>query len=183
MVWRVWDATGGTAPVLVLLHGGAGSWRHWAHNIPELSRHYRLLVPDLPGLGDSAIPPTISSAEAIAEIVAAGIDTVLGQETGYDLAGFSFGGTIASCVAAIHGARVRSLTIIGSGRVGPPNSGIELLKVRHLTGTERMEAHRTNLNRLMIADPAKIDALALAIQDWNTMRSRVKTPILSSSGA
>ena len=46
-----------------------------------------------------------------------------------------------------------------------------------------MDAHRINLNRLMIADPAKIDALALTIQDWNTMRSRVKTPILSSSGA
>ena len=46
-----------------------------------------------------------------------------------------------------------------------------------------MAAHRTNLNRLMIADPAKIDALALTIQDWNTMRSRMKTPMLSSSGA
>lgn len=183
MVWHVWDTSGDDAPVLVLFHGGAGSWRHWAHNIPALSRHYRLLVPDLPGLGESALPPNPNTAEAIAEVVAAGIDAVLGHETTYDLAGFSFGGTMASCVAAIHGARVRSLTIIGSGRVGPPSSGIELLKVRHLTGRERMEAHRTNLNRLMIADPAKIDALALTIQDWNTMRSRMKTPILSSSGA
>ncbi len=183
MVWHVWDTSGGTAPVLVLFHGGAGSWRHWTHNIPALSQHYRLLVPDLPGLGESAYPPNADTAEAVAAVVAVGIDAVLGRETTYDLVGFSFGGTMASCVAAIHGARVRSLTIIGSGRVGPPSSGIELLKVRHLTGQERVEAHRTNLNRLMIADPAKIDALALAIQDWNTMRSRMKTPILSSSGA
>jgi pimeloyl-ACP methyl ester carboxylesterase len=183
MVWHIWDTSGGGAPALVLFHGGAGSWRHWVRNIPVLSQHYRLLVPDLPGLGESALPPSADSAEAIAEVVAAGIDAVLGRETNYDLAGFSFGGTMACCVAAIHGARVRSLTIIGSGRVGPPNSGIELLKVRHLTGQARMEAHRTNLNRLMIANPEKIDALALAIQDWNTMHSRVKTPILSSSGA
>ncbi len=183
MVWHIWDASGGEAPVLVLFHGGAGSWRHWAHNIPVLSQHYRLLVPDLPGLGESATPSNIGTAEAIAEVVAAGIDAVLGPETSYDLAGFSFGGTMASCVAAIHGARVRSLTLIGSGGVGPSNSGIELLKVRHLAGQERMDAHRTNLNRLMIADPAKIDALALTIQDWNTMHSRVKTPLLSSSGA
>jgi pimeloyl-ACP methyl ester carboxylesterase len=179
MAWRLW----GEGPVLVLFHGGAGSWRHWAHNIDVLSREYRLLVPDLPGLGESAFPPSATSAEAIAEVVAAGIDVVLGHDTFYDLVGFSFGGTMASCVAAIHGARLRSLTIVGSGRVGPPSSGIELLKVRHLTGHERMAAHRTNLNRLMIADPAKIDDLALTIQDWNTMRSRVKTPILSSSGA
>ena len=181
MVWRFWGDE--AAPVLVLLHGGAGSWRHWARNIDVLSRTYRLVIPDLPGLGESALAPSIDSAEAIAEVVAAGIDAVLGRDAFYDLAGFSFGGTMASCVAAIHGARVRSLTIVGSGRVGPPSSGVELLKVRHLTGQERVEAHRTNLNRLMIADLAKIDALALTIQEWNTMRSRMKTPILSSSGA
>ena len=135
MVWHIWDTSGGTAPVLVLFHGGAGSWRHWAHNIPVLSQHYRLLVPDLPGLGESASPSNIDTAEAIAEVVAAGIDAVFGNEITYDLVGFSFGGTMASCVAAIHGARVRSLTLIGSGGVGPSNSGIELLKVRHLRGS------------------------------------------------
>jgi len=35
----------------------------------------------------------------------------------------------------------------------------------------------------MIADQAKIDALALAIQEWNTRHSRLKTPTLSRSGA
>ena len=55
--------------------------------------------------------------------------------------------------------------------------------MRHLTGAARVAAHRTNLNRLMIADPAKIDALALLIQDWNTRHARLKTPLLSRSGA
>ena len=66
MVWRCW----GEGPVLVLFHGGAGSWRHWAHNIDVLSREYRLLVPDLPGLGESAFPPTGDDAMAVARIVA-----------------------------------------------------------------------------------------------------------------
>ena len=35
----------------------------------------------------------------------------------------------------------------------------------------------------MIADPAKIDDLAIAIQDWNTVRSRLRTPAISRSGA
>jgi pimeloyl-ACP methyl ester carboxylesterase len=179
MVWRSW----GEGPDLVLFHGGAGSWRHWAHNIDVLSRTYRLLVPDLPGLGESAFPPDGDDAMQVAQIVANGIDTVLGAEARYDVAGFSFGGTMATCVGAIHGARVRSVTIIGSSGVGPSGSAVELLKVRHLTGDARVATHRVNLNRLMIADPAKIDALALAIQEWNTRHSRLKTPTLSRSGA
>ena len=184
MVWHLWNETGhADAPVLVLFHGGAGSWRHWVRTIPVLSQHYRVLAPDLPGLGESDFPPDGEDADAVAEIVAAGIDRVVGPHTRYDVAGFSFGGTMASCVAAIHGPRVRSVTIIGSSGVGPLGSAVQLLKVRHLEGQERLEAHRTNLNRLMIADPVKIDALALAIQDWNTVRSRLKTPALSRSGA
>jgi pimeloyl-ACP methyl ester carboxylesterase len=183
MVWHIWDASHGTLPALVLFHGGAGSWRHWVRNIEALSQHYRLIVPDLPGLGESALPPLSDEAMAIAEIVASGIDEVLGSEEPYDVAGFSFGGTMASCVGALHGARVRSVTIIGSSGVGPVGSAVELLKVRHLQGEDRIATHRINLNRLMIADPAKIDALALTIQDWNTIRSRLKTPALSRSGA
>lgn len=184
MVWHLWNETGrADAPVLVLFHGGAGSWRHWVRTIPTLSQHYRVLAPDLPGLGESAFPPNGDDADAVAEIVATGIDAVIGPHTRYDVAGFSFGGTMACCVAAIHGARVRSVTIIGSSGVGPLGSAVQLLKVRQLEGQERVEAHRTNLNRLMIADSHKIDALALAIQEWNTVRSRLKTPALSRSGA
>jgi pimeloyl-ACP methyl ester carboxylesterase len=179
MVWRSW----GEGPVLVLLHGGAGSWRHWAHNIDDLSRDHRLLVPDLPGLGESANLPLPHTADAVAAILAHGIDAILGPDATYDLAGFSFGGTASGCLAALHGARVRSLTLICSGGVGPSANNVELLKVRHLTGEARVAAHRTNLNRLMIADPAKIDALALLIQDWNTRHARVKTPLLSRGGA
>ena len=181
MVWHIWGDP--AAPVLVLFHGGAGSWRHWAHNIETLSQQYRLLIPDLPGLGESAFPPDGDDAMQVAKIVAHGIDTILGPETRYDVAGFSFGGTMASCIGAIHGKRVRSVTIIGSSGVGPSGSAVELMKVRHLTGDERVAAHRTNLNRLMIADPAKIDDLSLAIQEWNTRHSRLKTPTLSRSGA
>jgi pimeloyl-ACP methyl ester carboxylesterase len=179
MVWRSW----GEGPVLVLFHGGAGSWRHWAHNIDDLARDYRLLVPDLPGLGESAMAPQPETAEGVAEVLARGINIVLGPDATYHVAGFSFGGTAASCLAALHGPRVQSLTIIGSSGVGPSGSQVQLLKVRHLAGEERVAVHRVNLSRLMIADPAKIDALALLIQDWNTRHSRLKTPMLSRGGA
>ena len=41
MVWHLWDRSGGTAPVVVLFHGGAGSWRHWIRTIPALVPFYR----------------------------------------------------------------------------------------------------------------------------------------------
>ena len=187
MVWHLWDESGGTAPVVVLFHGGAGSWRHWVRTIPVLvENNYRVLAPDLPGLGESDFPPDGEDATAIATIVADGIDELIGAATGYDVVGFSFGGTMAACVGALRGDVVRSVTIIGSAGVGGQaslGSAVRLEKVRHLEGQERRDTHRTNLNRLMIADPAKIDDLAILIQDWNTIRSRLRTPAISRGGA
>lgn len=183
MVWRLWDESGGTAPVVVLCHGGAGSWRHWIRTIPALVPTYRVLVPDLPGLGESDFPPNGEDADAIAAIVANGIDRIIGAETSYDIVGFSFGGTMAACVGASRGRRVRSVTVIGSSGVGPLGSAVRLEKVRHLQGQARRDTHRINLNRLMIADPARIDDLAIHIQDLNTVRSRLRTPAISRSGA
>ncbi len=183
MVWHEWDISGGTAPLVTLFHGGAGSWRHWIRNIPALVPGYRVLVPDLPGLGESDFPPDSEDAFAISQIVADGIDRIAGADKAYEVVGFSFGGTIAACVGALGGKRVRSVTVIGSSGVGAMGSAVKLEKVRHLEGEERRETHRINLSRLMIADPAKIDDLALAIQDWNTVRSRLHTPPISRSGA
>jgi pimeloyl-ACP methyl ester carboxylesterase len=183
MVWHMWDQSGGTAPVVVLFHGGAGSWRHWIRTIPALVATYRVLAPDLPGLGESDFPPDGDDAFAIATIVADGIDAIVGTATTYDVVGFSFGGTMAACVGALRGPRVRSVTIIGSSGVGALGSAVTLEKVRHLEGQARHDTHRINLNRLMIADPARIDELAILIQDWNTVRSRLRTPAISRSGA
>src|SRR6202453_2093257 len=183
VVWHLWDKSGGRAPVVALFHGGAGSWRHWVRNIPVLVETYRVLVPDLPGLGESDFPSDGDNAEPVARIVADGIDQIVGAETSFDVVGFSFGGTMAACVGVLRGKRVRSVTIIGSSGVGSVGSSVRLEKVRHLEGQERRDTHKINLNRLMIADPAKIDDLAITIQDWNPVRSRLKTPAISRSGA
>ena len=183
MVWHLWDRSGGAAPVVALFHGGAGSWRHWIRTIPALVGRYRVLVPDLPGLGESDFPPDGEDAFAIAGIVADGIDAIVGAGKDFEVVGFSFGGTMAACVGALRGKRVRSVTIIGSSGVGAPGSSVKLEKVRHLQGRQRRDTHRINLGRLMIADPAKIDELAIRIQDWNTVRTRLRTPAISRSGA
>lgn len=173
MVWHEW----GSGPPLVLLHGGAGSWRHWTRNIEPLSRRHRLLVPDLPGLGESDLPPAGADLWAIAALVAAGIAARLGSGTRYALAGFSFGAIIAGHIAARSQpeAEVTSLTLLGAGALGLPQRPTLLVSVRDRQGKERLAAHRENLARLMIANPARIDAEALAIQTWNSDHARFRS--------
>jgi pimeloyl-ACP methyl ester carboxylesterase len=173
MVWRAWgeDRPGGPAP-LVLLHGGSGSWRHWARNVEELSRDRLLICPDLPGLGESALPPPAEDPGPIAAVVRAGILAILGAGRRYDLGGFSFGALLSGHVAAQSGEELRTVTLIGAGALGLPRPKTELMKVRKLEGEERIAAHRHNLAVLMVADPASIDPLALAIQEYNTRHAR-----------
>ncbi len=176
MVWRSW----GEGPALVLLHGGAGSWWHWVRTVPAFARTHRVLAPDLPGLGESADPPAPPDMPAISAIVAGGIDRVLGPRASYDLAGFSFGASVGGHVALLRGERVRSLTLVGAGGLVPPRTPMVLERVRGKTGEALVRAHRTNLERIMIADPARIDALAIAIQDWNSRHARLASPALVS---
>jgi pimeloyl-ACP methyl ester carboxylesterase len=48
---------GGVGPPALLLHGTAGSWRNFQSWLPTLLPRAHLLIPDLPGCGDSPAPP------------------------------------------------------------------------------------------------------------------------------
>jgi pimeloyl-ACP methyl ester carboxylesterase len=169
MIWRSW----GNGRPLVLLHGGSGSWRHWIRNIEFLSRHHRVLCADLPGLGDSAMPPEPYGPGSVGAIIGQGLRQVLPEGVSCDLVGFSFGALIAGHVAVAAPDSIRSLVLVGAGALGVPRGPIRLERVRDKDGEVRRQAHHNNLQRLMLADPAVIDELALDIQDWNTRHARL----------
>jgi len=171
LVWRAW----GEGPPLVLLHGGSGSWRHWLRNIPFFARERTVICPDLPGLGDSDLPPEPAAPETIAPILREGLSRLLPAGERYDLVGFSFGALCAGHLAAVDPARCRSLTIVGAGALGFARSPTHLVKERHLEGIAREEANRHNLAALMFADASRIDEAALAMQDLHTRRARFKS--------
>jgi pimeloyl-ACP methyl ester carboxylesterase len=178
MVWRVW----GDGPPLVLLHGGYGSWRHWIHTIPHFEGRYRLLVPDIPGLGDSDDAPE-ATPSGIAAVVADGLARLVPPTNPIDLVGFSFGALIGSHVA-VFPHPLRSLTLVGAGALGLMRRNIVLLKPEPgMTSKELRELNRKNLGALMIANPAKIDDLAIAIQEINVGRARVKSRRFANSTA
>lgn len=172
MVWRLW----GAGPPLVLLHGGYGSWRHWIRTIPALEAQRTLLVADLPGLGDSDDASEPATPESIAHAVLHGLDAILAPDEPRDVVGFSFGALIGGHIAALPGSGLCSLTLVGAGALGVPRADIRLEReAPGMTGAARDAVHRSNLARLMIADPARIDDLAVLIQRENVRRARVKS--------
>lgn len=181
MVWRSWGEA--AAPPLVLFHGGSGSWRHWVRNIEALTEHRRVICPDLPGLGDSAMPGPAGTPGPIAAEVHAGLRLVLGPGAQCDLVGFSYGALLAGHVAAAAGDEVRSVTLVGAGALGLPRPRTELQTVRDKQGEARMAAHRHNLATLMFADARGIDALALLVQDRNTQLARFRSRGFAGGGS
>jgi 2-hydroxy-6-oxonona-2,4-dienedioate hydrolase len=173
MVWRAWGAG---VPV-VLLHGGYGSWAHWLRNIGPLAEHYRPIAPDLPGLGDSAMPPAPDNLDDIVRIVGDGMATVLAPDERFHLVAFSFGGQLAGALALRFGDRIRSLTLVGAGGLGlPRGKRTELRRVERGMNPAEIEAlQRDNVGKLMIHDPAAIDDVAVWLQIRNVAAGRFKS--------
>lgn len=171
IVWRVW----GSGRPLVLLHGGTGSWLHWVRNIEPLAPDFMLIVPDLPGSGESGdlAPPV--TARHMAESLWSGLQEIAGPRQ-LALAGFSLGGLIAGHLAHIAGERIDRLVLVGSGGMRLPRQPMEPLKSwRWLASDEaKRDIHRQNLGILMIHDPRKVDELAVHIQFYNAPLSRVR---------
>lgn len=156
----------GDGPPLVLLHGGHGSWLHWARNIAALSARHTVWVPDLPGYGDSDAPlePALAS---LVEATVLTLDTLVGRGTPIAVAGFSFGGLVAAHLAARRGS-VSRLALLGpGGHGGARRPRGELRSWReaadHHDSVALAEVMRHNLQMHMLHDPASIDALALRI--------------------
>ena len=160
-----------------LLHGGSGSWTHWIRTIPELSRHYELWVPDIPGLGSSAMPPKPWVPASIAAVAAAGVGELFPPDARLRMAGFSFGGHVATLLAARLGERVRDLTLIGVAALGLKAEPRERFAKERtgMSAEERAAVYRQNLAVLMFADPARIDALAVYLQAENIRRARFRS--------
>ena len=170
-VWHLWGAG---SPV-VLLHGGSGSWTHWVRNIGALvAAGHEVLVPDLPGFGDSALPPGSHDADGLPAPLAQGLAQLLGDRA-CDLVGFSFGGMVAGLLAAEQPSRVRQLVLVGAPALGVvPRRQVDLKGWRHFKTAERQdEAHRHNLAVLMLHDATRIDDDVLALHKANVVRDRM----------
>lgn len=163
MVWREW----GAGPALILLHGGFGSWKHWVSNIPALADKFTVYAADLPGLGESQMPPEPISAESVGDIIGDGIDALIGSDSRFSIGAFSLGAVIATLIVKLRYACVDQAVFIGAGGLGPYwRNAVGDLRRRSSSMTEEMlrDLVRENLSQTMIGNPALIDEDVITLQ-------------------
>lgn len=171
-VWHVWNRAH-PHPV-VLLHGGSGSWTHWLRNIDALSPHHAVWALDLPGMGDSDLPPQAKDADDIAPWVAKGMAHVLSGQA-CALMGFSFGGLTAGFVAALQPEIVSRLLLVGVPGLGMFVDALPLRGFQAgMTADQREAVNRHNLMAIMLAHEASLTDQTLEIQEANVVRDRLR---------
>jgi len=178
-VWHVWGkgAQKSDKPAqakVVLLHGGSGSWTHWLRNIRALSNTHEVWALDIPGFGDSDLPPNAIDVDDLVPYVVEGLEQVA-QNTALDVVGFSFGGLLAGFIAAHKPALINKLILVGVPALGLTSRPLVLKGLRaDMSESEVKDVHRHNLKVMMLADEGMIDEATLELQQMNIKRDRLK---------
>lgn len=113
---RLHYVTAGAGEPVVLLHGWPQTWFMWRDVIPLLAADYRLIVPDMRGLGDSSRPEGGYDKMTVARDIAA-LMTSLGHEH-FRVVAHDWGGPVAFCLAAQFPDRVLAMAIFDAPVLG-----------------------------------------------------------------
>jgi pimeloyl-ACP methyl ester carboxylesterase len=129
---RVCFRTGGSGPLVVLIHGITSTSATWERVLPTLARRFTVLAPDLIGHGESAKPRGDYSLGAYASGVR-DLMIALGHERA-TIVGHSLGGGVAMQLAYQFPERCDRLVLVDSGGLGPDVHA--LLRAATLPGSE-----------------------------------------------
>ncbi|PHV11781.1 alpha/beta fold hydrolase [Chitinimonas sp. BJB300] len=130
-------------PPMLFLHGFSADSSNWLYLVPSFSRDYRILVPDLPGFGETGYLPKSYA-----------LDVQLGRLKDFmdmlhldrvHLAGNSMGGYLAAAFAATYPERVASLALFNAAGVDMPKR------------SPFYEAALAGENQLLIRKPTDFD--------------------------
>lgn len=185
-------------PVLLLIHGFAGSSRTWDRIRPFLEPHFQIVLLDLPGHGTAVVQriSLVQLVEAIAEILTQGIPEprLVG--------GYSMGGRIALQVALQWPESVDKLALIGASpgieaadeRAARRERDRELAARIRKHGVSWFEEYWSNLPLFATQEQLASDlqerlkqerlnndaeGLALALENWGTGEQEWLLPRLS----
>ncbi|OFW50129.1 MAG: hypothetical protein A3G77_09255 [Acidobacteria bacterium RIFCSPLOWO2_12_FULL_68_19] len=139
-----------TPEPVVLIHGNDESSVEWYAWVPPVAQEYRLIRPDLPGLGHSTIPRGFQySLSSLAAFVTQVMDKA-GVESAH-IIGAKTGGAVAMRLAADYPTRTRTLVVAGG-----PASPLAIADPSPIPQRDRLGSHAS---KEMIAY-------------WNTLFSR-----------
>jgi pimeloyl-ACP methyl ester carboxylesterase len=140
-----YEMHGDGAP-LVLLHGFGGSGQAWSQFVPEFSKHYKVILPDLRGHGRSTNPSGEFTHRQSGRDVFALLDT-LGIQN-FAAMGISTGGMTLLHMATSQPQRVQSMVLIGATTYFPEQARAIMRKraPESLTAEEIERAKKTHVH-------------------------------------
>jgi pimeloyl-ACP methyl ester carboxylesterase len=127
----------GEGPVVVFLHGLAGSWQNWLENILPLAADHRAIAIDLPGFGESPMPERAISVSDYARTVVELLNA-LGVDERVTIIGNSMGGFVGCEMAIRFPKRIERLVLVAG-------AGLSLRHMRH----ERKTGARARFENLL----------------------------------
>jgi len=140
----------GRGPSVLLIHGFTGRAVSWGGHARALAGRFRVIAPDLPGHGRSAIPadPRCAGTEQSADDLASILER-LGAEPAH-VVGYSLGARIALRLAVAHPASVRRLVLES------PSAGLT---------TERERSARRGVDEAR-AERLERDGIIAFVDEW-----------------
>ncbi|MFH0886554.1 MAG: alpha/beta hydrolase [bacterium] len=113
---KLYYETHGTGQPLLLIHGFASDISAFRNQIDAFSKKYKVILPDLPGHGKSAIPHKPLNSELFARYIKAVIDNLSFDIGHLKLAvlGWSMGGRVALKLWELHKELISKMILVGT---------------------------------------------------------------------
>ncbi len=109
---KIWYASYGQGPVVILLHGALANSNYWGKIVPELAKHYRVIVMDSRGQGRSTSDSQEFSYELMAADVLGLMDYLNIKQAA--IVGWSDGAIIGLTIAIENPQRLTKLFAFGA---------------------------------------------------------------------
>jgi len=177
------------APTVVMIHGFTGSKENWYPLASQLRGRYRLVIPDLPGWGESQrIAGQDYGFVAQSERLAAFLDQ-LGKQQGTDLVllGHSMGGGIVALTTARHPRSVDRVGLFDAAGVRFKDNqfGIDVLDGKNPFGVHDQASLQRYIDTVFHVEKAKPWIpwpASRALIDWRMREARFEQGVLDRIG-
>ena len=148
----------GKGPTIVIVHALGGSRADWTAIASKLAAHHHVVMVDLPGHGDSALPDSFTFAAAgaaLAQVLAA-------QPAGGSVVvGHQFGGRVALAALAPHPELARGLVLIDA----PVALPVQLADEQKQAFLVSLASSYEGVSRMMFSSLGRDTAQSRAIYD------------------
>ena len=144
--FKIVYAEGGTGDTVIMLHGFGGNKDNWLYMAKYFTQNYNVIIPDLPGFGDSSKPQNFQY-NIMSQVERLNLFVKALKLKKFHIVGNSMGGSIAGNYAASYPEMVKSLALFDSAGVATPiksertlllEKGINFLVVKDVKGYDKL---------------------------------------------